>query len=157
METTISFANWDVFWYTRGFPSMNTERSRRHSSKLLTYPMTIGSVLHQFSGLTFNNQRLTSEGSRSLAGMVRHYPSFFLMLTLLPQPSGPLCTLSQEHPRRRSLELTNLKSVYSFLAPERNPLCRRMFGNSYACFSRPHCCISTSLDRKFHFRNLLMI
>ena len=68
VETAISFANWDVFWYTRGFPSMNSERSRRHSSKLLTYPMTIGSVLHQFSGLTLSNQRLTSEGSRSLAG-----------------------------------------------------------------------------------------
>jgi splicing suppressor protein 51 len=67
-ETAISFANWDVFWYTRGYPSMNTERSRRHSSKLLTYPMTIGSVVHQFSGLTVSNQRLTSEGSRSLAG-----------------------------------------------------------------------------------------
>ena len=30
--------------------------------------MTIGSILHQFSGLTLSNQRLTSEGSRSLAG-----------------------------------------------------------------------------------------
>ncbi|KAF9648994.1 hypothetical protein BDM02DRAFT_3095447 [Thelephora ganbajun] len=69
VETAISFANWDVFWYTRGFPSMNTERSRRHSSKLLTYPMTIGSVLHQFSGLTLSSQRLTSEGSRSLAAL----------------------------------------------------------------------------------------
>src|SRR6266545_4134830 len=29
-EEAISFANWDVFWYTRGFPSMDTERSRRH-------------------------------------------------------------------------------------------------------------------------------
>src|ERR1700733_8788622 len=67
-EEAISFANWDVFWYTRGFPSMDTERSRRHASKLLTYPITIGGVLHQHSGLTLNNQRLTPEGSRSLAG-----------------------------------------------------------------------------------------
>lgn len=72
VETALSFANWDVFWYTRGFPSMNTERSRRHSSKLLTYPLTVGSVLHQFSGLTVSNQRLTSEGSRSLAGEPRN-------------------------------------------------------------------------------------
>ncbi|KAH9934680.1 uncharacterized protein B0H18DRAFT_977675 [Fomitopsis serialis] len=68
-EAAISFANWDVFWYTRNFPSMDTDRSRRHASKLLTYPITIGSVLHQFSGLTLRNQRLTSEGSRSLAAL----------------------------------------------------------------------------------------
>lgn len=67
-EEAISFANWDVFWYTRGFPSIDTERSRRHASKLLTYPITIGGTLHQHSGLTLNNQRLTPEGSRSLAG-----------------------------------------------------------------------------------------
>ncbi|KAG1819578.1 zinc-finger of mitochondrial splicing suppressor 51-domain-containing protein [Suillus subaureus] len=66
-EEAISFANWDVFWYTRGFPSMDTERSRRHASKILTYPLTIGSILHQNSGLTLSNQRVTPEGSRSLA------------------------------------------------------------------------------------------
>ncbi|KAK7449693.1 translational activator for mitochondrial COX1 [Stygiomarasmius scandens] len=68
-EETISFANWDVFWYTRGFNSMDSERSRRHASKLLTYPMTIGSVLHQYSSLMLNNQRLTPEGSRSMAAI----------------------------------------------------------------------------------------
>ncbi|KAI0050895.1 hypothetical protein FA95DRAFT_1555157 [Auriscalpium vulgare] len=68
-EAAISFSNWDVFWYTRNFPSMDTERSRRHASKLLTYPITIGSVLHQYSYLTLNNQRLTPEGSRSLAAL----------------------------------------------------------------------------------------
>jgi hypothetical protein len=47
---------------------MDTERSRRHASKLLTYPITIGSVIHQYSALTLGNQRLTPEGSRSLAG-----------------------------------------------------------------------------------------
>ncbi|KIK92930.1 hypothetical protein PAXRUDRAFT_829511 [Paxillus rubicundulus Ve08.2h10] len=68
-EEAISFANWDLFWYTRGFPSMDTERSRRHASKLLTYPLTIGSVLHQNSGLTLSNNRVTPEGSRSLAAL----------------------------------------------------------------------------------------
>ncbi len=67
-EEAISFANWDVFWYTRGFPSIDTERSRRHASKLLTYPITIGGTVHQHSGLTLSNQRVTPEGSRSLAG-----------------------------------------------------------------------------------------
>lgn len=76
-EEVVSFANWDIFWYTRGHPSMDTERSRRHASKLLTYPVTIASVLHQYSYLTLNNQRLTPEGSRSMAG--EH----------LPDPSQP--------------------------------------------------------------------
>ncbi|KAF7359343.1 hypothetical protein MSAN_01276800 [Mycena sanguinolenta] len=68
-EEAISFANWDVFWYTRGFMSMDTERSRRHASKLLSYPITIGGALHQFSPLMLSNQRLTPEGSRSLAAI----------------------------------------------------------------------------------------
>ncbi|THG99860.1 hypothetical protein EW145_g7179 [Phellinidium pouzarii] len=68
-DETVSFANWDVFWYTRGFPSMDTERMRRHSSKLLTYPMTVASVLHQNSGLTTSNQRVTPEGIRALAAL----------------------------------------------------------------------------------------
>ncbi|KAF7322572.1 zf-Mss51 domain-containing protein [Mycena chlorophos] len=68
-EEAISFANWDTFWYTRGFMSMDTERSRRHASKLLSYPITIGGALHQFSPLMLNNQRLTPEGSRSMAAI----------------------------------------------------------------------------------------
>ncbi|KAJ7090284.1 zinc-finger of mitochondrial splicing suppressor 51-domain-containing protein [Mycena belliarum] len=68
-EDAISFSNWDVFWYTRGFMSMDTERSRRHASKLLSYPITIGGALHQFSPLMTSNQRLTPEGSRSLAAL----------------------------------------------------------------------------------------
>jgi splicing suppressor protein 51 len=76
-EEAISFANWDIFWYTRGFPSVDSERSRRHASKLLTYPITIGGVLHQNSGLNSRNQRVTPEGMRSLAAlrMTLHPPA----------------------------------------------------------------------------------
>lgn len=65
---TVSLSNWDVFWYTRGFPSVDTERTRRHLSKLLTYPITAAGVLHEYSSLTTRNQRITPEGLRSLAG-----------------------------------------------------------------------------------------
>ncbi|KAM0792310.1 hypothetical protein ACM66B_004997 [Microbotryomycetes sp. NB124-2] len=65
-EEAVSMGNWDVFLYTRGFPSIDTERSRRHVSKLLTYPMSIGSVLHENSPYTLRNQRLLPEGLRSL-------------------------------------------------------------------------------------------
>lgn len=68
---------------------MDTERSRRHASKLLTYPITIGGVLHQHSGLTLNNQRLTPEGSRSLAGGLLN----FLDLPLLIDPLALRTTL----------------------------------------------------------------
>ncbi|EJU05461.1 hypothetical protein DACRYDRAFT_19948 [Dacryopinax primogenitus] len=68
-EEAISFANWDLLWYTRGFPSIDTDRSRRHLSKLLTYPMTIAGILHQYSGFTTRNQRLTPEGARSMAAL----------------------------------------------------------------------------------------
>jgi len=67
-EGAVSFANWDTYWYTRNHPSINEDRSRRHLTKLLTYPVTISSVLHEFSGLTTRNQRVTPEGARSLAG-----------------------------------------------------------------------------------------
>ena len=67
-EEAISMANWDVFFYTRGFPSINSDRSRRHVSKLLTFPTTIASVLHENSPYSTRNQRLTPEGLRSLTG-----------------------------------------------------------------------------------------
>lgn len=60
-------ANWDVFFYTRSFPSMDSDRSMRHVSKLLTYPMTIASILHQSSPYKYGEQ-VTAEGMRSIAG-----------------------------------------------------------------------------------------
>ncbi|KWU41388.1 hypothetical protein RHOSPDRAFT_30516 [Rhodotorula sp. JG-1b] len=70
-EEAVSFGNWDVFLYTRSFPSIESERSRRHVSKLLTYPVTIGSILHENSPYTVRNQRLLPEGLRSLMAL-RH-------------------------------------------------------------------------------------
>ncbi|GAA6050071.1 hypothetical protein JCM3770_001355 [Rhodotorula araucariae] len=70
-EEAVSFGNWDVFLYTRGFPSIETERARRHVSKLLTYPITIGSILHENSPYTLRNQRLLPEGLRSLMALRR--------------------------------------------------------------------------------------
>lgn len=70
-EEAISMANWDIFFYTRGFASIDTDRSVRHVSKLLTFPITIGSVIHENSPYNMRNQRLTAEGLRSLTGMFR--------------------------------------------------------------------------------------
>lgn len=68
-EETVSMANWDVFFYTRGFPSIDSDRSRRHVSKLLTYPITVATVLHENSPYNTRSQRLTHEGLRSLAAL----------------------------------------------------------------------------------------
>lgn len=70
---------------------MDAERSRRHASKLLTYPITIASVLHQHSGLTLSTQRLTPEGSRSLAGK---YPFSFVITQL-----HSFCSFTNDPPR----------------------------------------------------------
>jgi splicing suppressor protein 51 len=74
-ESTPSLASWDALFYTRNFGSVDSERSRRHASKLLTYPMTIASVLHRLgpyaagrTGTGSEGSRLTSEGQRSMAG-----------------------------------------------------------------------------------------
>ncbi|KAL8278483.1 hypothetical protein RQP46_009173 [Phenoliferia psychrophenolica] len=68
-EEAVSMGNWDVFLYTRGFASIDTERSRRHVSKLLTYPMSIASVIHENSPYTLRNSRLLPEGLRSLVAL----------------------------------------------------------------------------------------
>ncbi|KAM0753901.1 hypothetical protein T439DRAFT_322786 [Meredithblackwellia eburnea MCA 4105] len=68
-EEAVSMGNWDVFLYTRGFNSIDTERSRRHVSKLLTYPLSIASVIHENSPYTLRNSRLLPEGLRSLVAL----------------------------------------------------------------------------------------
>lgn len=68
-EEAITLSNWDLFLYTRGFRSIDEDRSRRHISKLLTYPISIGAVLHEFSPYSTRNMRLTTEGYRSLTAL----------------------------------------------------------------------------------------
>ena len=65
-EAAINLSGWDQFFYTRDFPSIESERSKRHVSKLLTFPLTIVGALHEFSPYTRRNSRLTHEGLRSL-------------------------------------------------------------------------------------------
>lgn len=67
-DEAVNMANWDVFFYTRSFPSMDSDRSMRHVSKLLTYPMSIAAVLHQSSPYKYGEQ-VTAEGMRSIAAL----------------------------------------------------------------------------------------
>ncbi|KAL9933110.1 hypothetical protein V8E36_007828 [Tilletia maclaganii] len=68
-EEVINMSNWDVFFYTRNHDSIETERSSRHVSKLLTFPCSLAGVLHENSPYTRRNQRVTHEGLRSLIAL----------------------------------------------------------------------------------------
>lgn len=68
-----SLDSWDTLFYSRNFASVNADRPRRHLSKLLTYPITIASVLHRlgpYAGARGGlDGRTTHEGKRSLAAI----------------------------------------------------------------------------------------
>jgi splicing suppressor protein 51 len=67
-EEAVNMSNWDTFFYTRNFPSLNSERSVRHASKPLTYPITIASILHETSPYR-PGRELTNEGIKSLTAL----------------------------------------------------------------------------------------
>lgn len=69
-ESQINLTNWDTLLYTREFEAVDDERAMRQVTRLLTYPATIGSVLHELSPYSLQSGgRLTPEGLRSLSGM----------------------------------------------------------------------------------------
>lgn len=68
-EAAVNMTNWDTFMYTREFEAINSDRSMRQITRLLTYPITIGSVLHELSPYTIKKgERLTTEGLKSFSG-----------------------------------------------------------------------------------------
>jgi splicing suppressor protein 51 len=86
-EAAVSYSSWDTFFYTRQFRSVDSDQSMRHVSKVLTYPITIASVLHQNGPYTYGNGRITAEGRRSMAGESCLTPSHTLRhLKLSPLP-----------------------------------------------------------------------
>lgn len=73
-EALINFTNWDTYLYSREHQAINDDRSLRQATRLLTYPATIGSVLHELSPYNIKSGgRLTTEGLKSLSG--KNYPS----------------------------------------------------------------------------------
>ena len=68
-EALVNMTNWDTFLYSREFRAINEARSMRQATRLLTYPVTIGSVLHELSPYNIRRGgRLTAEGLKSLTG-----------------------------------------------------------------------------------------
>jgi splicing suppressor protein 51 len=65
----VNMTNWDTLLYTRQFEAINDDRPMRQATRLLTYPVTIASVLHELSPYNIRRGgRLTMEGLKSLTG-----------------------------------------------------------------------------------------
>ncbi|ANB12199.1 Mss51p [Sugiyamaella lignohabitans] len=76
-EAVVNFLNWDTFLYTRDFYSMDSEFHMAAVTKMLSYPITMASILSLYSPYSLKPKGpLTLEGLKSLAA---------LRYTLFPQ------------------------------------------------------------------------
>lgn len=95
-EILVNLTNWDTYRYTRNYNAINEARSMRQATRLLTYPVTLASVLHELSPYNIRKGgRLTMEGLKSLSGecdlfIVRivNLPEAALRYTLHPPRTG---------------------------------------------------------------------
>ncbi|KAI9809721.1 MAG: hypothetical protein M1825_000154 [Sarcosagium campestre] len=79
-EALVNMTNWDTYLYSREFQAIDEERRLRQATRLLTYPVTVASVLSELSPYSIRaGQRLTPEGLKSLSA---------LRYTLHPPRSG---------------------------------------------------------------------
>ena len=68
-EAMVNMTNWDTYLYSRDYRALNDERALRQATRLLTYPVTIASVLHELSPYNIRKDgALTVEGLKSLSG-----------------------------------------------------------------------------------------
>ena len=67
-EQLVNMTNWDTFLYTRNFTAVDADRQLRQLTKLITYPTTVASFLHELSPYSLRD-RLTPEGLRSVSGI----------------------------------------------------------------------------------------
>ncbi|EED12591.1 oxysterol binding protein (Osh1), putative [Talaromyces stipitatus ATCC 10500] len=66
----VNMTNWDTFLYTREFEAIDNERSMRQVTRMLTYPVTIASIIHELSPYTVHKEgRLTTEGLKSFSAL----------------------------------------------------------------------------------------
>lgn len=66
----VSFSNWDSFFYTRNFKPMEEDFSMALVTKMLTFPITIASLLHKMNPyMDAKKSPFTYEGLKSLAAL----------------------------------------------------------------------------------------
>ncbi|KAL9103813.1 MAG: hypothetical protein Q9163_001167 [Psora crenata] len=69
-EIVVNMTSWDTYLYSREYKAINEERSLRQATRLLTYPLTIGSILSELSPYDIRKtRRITYEGLRSLSAL----------------------------------------------------------------------------------------
>lgn len=69
-DATVNYLNWDTFFYTREFYSMDNEFNLAAVSKMLTYPVTMASLLAEYSPYNLQPKGpITLEGLKSLAAL----------------------------------------------------------------------------------------
>ena len=69
-EQLPNMSNWDTYLYTREYTAINDERPLRQVTKLLSYPITIGSIISELTPYDIRgNDRLTAEGLKSLTAL----------------------------------------------------------------------------------------
>ena len=79
-EMLVNMTNWDTYLYSREYEAIDDDRRLRQVTRLLTYPLTIGSILSELSPYTISHRkggRFTAEGLRSLAGASS--PAYFYL------------------------------------------------------------------------------
>ena len=68
-ERLPNMSNWDAYLYTREHEAVNELQSLRQVTRLLTYPITIASIIHELSPYHIRKGgRLTTEGLKTLTG-----------------------------------------------------------------------------------------
>lgn len=69
-DQVTNFLNWDTFFYTRNFYSMDSPFNMAVSTKMLSYPLTIASLLDEYSPYKLAPKGpLTLEGLKSAAAL----------------------------------------------------------------------------------------
>jgi splicing suppressor protein 51 len=67
-EILTNMSSWDTYLYTRDFDALNEDREMRQATKLLTYPITVASIINEMSPYNLRNGRMTAEGLKSFSG-----------------------------------------------------------------------------------------
>lgn len=69
-DAVVNYLNWDTFFYTREFYSMDSEFNLAAVTKMLTYPVTMASILDEHSPYNLQPKGpLTLEGLKSLSAL----------------------------------------------------------------------------------------
>lgn len=130
-EFMVNMTNWDTLLYTREFRAINDERSLRQATRLLTYPVTISSVLHELSPYDVKRGgRLTVEGLKSLSGRLNILISVISSRLICLQHSAILYILQETGRELASKAYAQIRHrcESSFLVHELNHLYREKFG-----------------------------